>query len=188
MHDLFVGRQPIYDRDLKVYAYELLYRGSDVDFADFSEGDRATSQVLQNTFTEIGLERVVGDHLSFVNLTRGFVTGEYPLPVPRERVVLEILEDIEPDAEVLKGIRALKADGFVIALDDFLFEEWKRPLTSLADIIKVEVLGLSDDEVRRQVEQLAEFDCKLLAEKIETREQFDPASCRGGRCRRPACR
>ena len=88
--DVFVGRQPIYSRRLELYAYELLYRGDDVDYADFSEGDRATSQVLLNTFTEFGLERVVGNHLAFVNLTRGFITGEYPLPVPRTQVVLEV--------------------------------------------------------------------------------------------------
>ena len=83
--DIFVGRQPIYGRRLELYAYELLYRGADVDYADFTEGDRATSQVLLNTFTEFGLERIVGGHLAFINLTRGFIVGEYPLPVPRDR-------------------------------------------------------------------------------------------------------
>ena len=171
--EVFVGRQPIYGRRLELFAYELLYRGADIDFADFSEGDRATSQVLLNTFTEFGLDRVVGGHVAFVNLTRGFVTGEYPLPVPRDRVVLEILEDIEPDPEVMEGIQELRKQGFTIALDDFVFEERMRPLLELADIVKVEVLGVSDDEIRRRAEALKPYKCRLLAEKIESREQFE---------------
>ncbi len=171
--EVFVGRQPIYGRRLELFAYELLYRGADVDFADFTEGDRATSQVLLNTFTEFGLDRVVGGHTAFVNLTRGFVTGEYPLPVPRDRVVLEILEDIAPDAEGIAGIRSLRKQGFTIALDDFIFEERMRPLLALADIVKVDVLDQDDDEVRRRAEVLRPFKCRLLAEKIESRAQFE---------------
>lgn len=171
--DVFVGRQPIYGRRLELFAYELLYRGADVDFADFTEGDRATSQVLLNTFTEFGLDRVVGSHLAFVNLTRGFVTGEYPLPVPRSRVVLEILEDVEPDPEVIAGIKELRKQGFTVALDDFVYEERMRPLLRLADIVKVDVLGQDDEEIRRRAEVLRPYRCRLLAEKIESREQFE---------------
>jgi EAL and modified HD-GYP domain-containing signal transduction protein len=112
LRDVFVGRQPIYGRQLELYAYELLYRSGDVDFADFADGDRATSQVLLNTFSEFGLERVVGGNLAFVNLTRGFITGEYPLPVPRTRVVLEVLENVVPDEAVLEGLRRLRRQGF----------------------------------------------------------------------------
>lgn len=171
--DIFVGRQPIYGRRLELYAYELLYRGADIDYADFTEGDRATSQVLLNTFTEFGLERIVGGHLAFINLTRGFIVGEYPLPVPRTQVVLEVLEDVEPDAEVLRGLTDLRRRGFKVALDDFVFEESKRPMIALADIVKVDVLGLAPEEVERRFEQLKPMGVKLLAEKIETREQFE---------------
>ena len=173
MQDLFVGRQPIYGRHLELYAYELLYRGDDVDFADFTEGDQATSQVLLNTFTEFGLERVVGDHLAFVNLTRGFITGEYPLPVPRGRVVLEVLEDVEADPEVLAGLRHLRRKGFRVALDDFVLREETEALLPLADIVKVEVLGLNDELIRERYDILSRYGCKLLAEKVETRDQFE---------------
>jgi EAL and modified HD-GYP domain-containing signal transduction protein len=172
-HDIFVGRQPIYGRRLELYAYELLYRGADVDYADFSEGDRATSQVLLNTFTEFGLERIVGGHLAFVNLTRGFIVGEYPLPVPRTQVVLEVLEEIEPDAQVIEGLRDLRRRGFKIALDDFVYRPELEPLLGLADIVKVDILGLEEAEVRARFQQLKPLGIKLLAEKIETREQFE---------------
>lgn len=173
MQDIYVGRQPIYGRRLELYAYELLYRGGDVDFADFTEGDRATSQVLLNTFLEFGLERVVGGHLAFVNLTRGFIIGEYPLPVPRTQVVLEVLEDIEPDEEVIKGLKDLRRRGFKIALDDFVYREEFEPMLALADIVKVDVLGLDEEQIRGRYELLKPFGTKLLAEKIETRPQYE---------------
>ena len=172
MHDFYIGRQPIYGRNLNVYAYELLFRGSDVNYADVAEGDRATSQVILSAFTEIGLDRVVGERLAFLNLTRGFIIGEYPLPVPQERVVLEVLEDVLPDPEVLAGLRRLKDLGYSIALDDFVFSESHRPLLPLADIVKVDCLDLDAAEIRAQVEPLRPFQVELLAEKIETQEQF----------------
>ncbi len=172
LQDVFVGRQPIYGRRLELFAYELLYRGGDVDHAVFKEGDRATSQVLLNTLTEFGLDRVVGDHLAFVNLTRGFVIGEYPLPLPRAQVVLEILEDVPADAEVLEGLRSLRERGFRIALDDFVLEKSREPLLRLTDIVKVDVLHMSAEDIRRSVAELAPYRLKLLAEKIESRAQF----------------
>lgn len=172
-HDIFVGRQPIYGRRLELHAYELLYRGSDIDYADFTEGDRATSQVLLNTFTEFGLERIVGGHLAFINLTRGFIVGEYPLPVPRTQVVLEVLEEVEPDPEVLQGLQDLRRRGFKIALDDFVYAPHREPLLALSDIVKIDVLGLGEEEIRGRYQQLKPKGLKLLAEKIETREQFE---------------
>lgn len=171
--DIFVGRQPIYGRRLELHAYELLYRGADVDYADFSEGDRATSQVLLNTFTEFGLERIVGGHLAFINLTRGFIVGEYPLPVPRTQVVLEVLEEVEPDEQVLQGLADLRRRGFKIALDDFVYRPEREPMLALADIVKVDILGLENEEIRARFLQLKPLGIKLLAEKIETREQFE---------------
>jgi len=172
-HDIFVGRQPIYGRRLELHAYELLYRGADVDYADFTEGDRATSHVLLNTFTEFGLERIVGGHLAFINLTRGFIVGEYPLPVPRTQVVLEVLEEVEPDEQVLAGLADLRRRGFKIALDDFVYRPEREPMLALADIIKVDILGLDHAEIRARFQQLKPRGIKLLAEKIETREQFE---------------
>jgi len=171
--DIFVGRQPIYSRRLELYAYELLYRGADVDFADFTEGDRATSQVLLNTFTDFGIERVVGSHLAFVNLTRGFIIGEYPLPVPRTQVVLEVLEEVEPDPEVIAGLKDLRRRGFRIALDDFIYRPEFEPMLELADIVKMDVLHMEDDEVCERFKLLEPFGAKMLAEKIETRERFE---------------
>jgi c-di-GMP phosphodiesterase len=173
LQDIFIGRQPIYGRRLDLQAYELLYRGGDVDFASFSGGDQATSQVILNAVTELGLERVVGSHQAFVNLTRAFIVGEYPLPLPCDRVVLEVLEDIEADAEVLEGLRRLRRKGFKIALDDFVLTEESEPMLQLADIVKLEVFGLSPALIQERYRLFESFSGKLLAEKVETQEQFE---------------
>jgi EAL and modified HD-GYP domain-containing signal transduction protein len=176
MSEALVGRQPIFDRRLEVHGYELLFRGAGVDPEDPSKADQATSTVIVSTFTEIGLETLVGDRCAFVNLTRGFVVGEHALPFAAEDVVLEVLETVFSDPEVLGGLGRLKKRGFTIALDDYVYRPGDDAMIALADLIKLDVLGLSDEEVLARVEQLRSFDVDLLAEKIETREQFE--ACR----------
>ncbi|MEM7311371.1 MAG: HDOD domain-containing protein [Planctomycetota bacterium] len=174
MQDIFVGRQPIFGPSLDVSAYELLFRGSsEKNRAEFSQEDQATSQVVLNVFTELGLERVVGARPVYLNVTRGFLTGEYPLPVPVDRVVLEVLEHVPPDPEVLRGLGALRERGFTIALDDFVLDGTTRAFLPHADVIKVDCLGLDNDQIAAQVEPLRHLDVTLLAEKIETQEQFE---------------
>lgn len=174
MSEFLLGRQPILRTNLELHGYELLFRSDDKRSPSATPGAAATAQVLLNTLTTIGLENVVGEHLAFVNLTRGYVLGQYPLPVPPARAVLEILEDIDVDASVLTGIDRLVGEGFAIALDDYVdFDETLRPLLERADIVKVECLNRTPAELERTVRTLAEFDVELLAEKVETREQFE---------------
>jgi EAL and modified HD-GYP domain-containing signal transduction protein len=173
MDDIFIGRQPIYDRALAVYAYELLFRAAPDNAACFSDGDQATSSVIVNAFMEIGLDNIVGQRLAFINLTRGFFVNQDNICLPKERVVLELLEHIEPDAEVIDGIKRLSAQGYAIALDDFVYHEALQPLVQLADIVKVDVMALQRDEIRSQVHKLRQHPLKLLAEKVETRDEFD---------------
>lgn len=173
MDEIFVGRQPIYDARLKVHAYELLFRGGDTNRADVLDGDQATSQVIVNTFMEIGLDQIVGEHLAFLNLTRSFLVEERTDVLPPDRVVLEVLEGIEPDEEVQAGIRRLADQGYQIALDDFLYHESLRPLVELAHLIKIDIMGMDRDAIREHVRQLAPYDIPLLAEKVETREEFE---------------
>jgi len=171
--DIFIGRQPIYDRRLGVYGYELLFRATDMNRAAISDGDKATSDVIINTFLEIGLDSIVGNRLAFINLTRSFFVNEHAISLPKERVVLELLEDIEADDEVVTGVKRLSDQGYAIALDDFIYHESLRPLVQLADIIKIDIMALDKDEVRDHVRALREHPPRLLAEKVETQEEFD---------------
>jgi EAL and modified HD-GYP domain-containing signal transduction protein len=173
MKDIFIGRQPIYDRRLRVYAYELLFRAADTGRADFIDGDKATSDVIVNAFMEFGLDSIVNNRLAFINLTRSFFIGEHTAHLPRDRVVLELLEDIKPDTEVINGVKRLFDMGYRIALDDFIYKESLQPLIRLAEIIKIDIMALNRDEVRAHVEQLRQHKLKLLAEKVETQEDFE---------------
>jgi EAL and modified HD-GYP domain-containing signal transduction protein len=177
MQDIYIGRQPIFDRDLEVYAYELLFRsGSLNQAADANapfDGDRATSQVIVNAFIEIGLDQIVGNRRAFINLTRSFVTAATPLPFPQDRVVLEILEDIEPDAEVLAGLRTLAGQGYQMALDDFVFQEDRQALLEVAHIVKIDLMAVPRETLQAEVARLRRHDVRLIAEKVETHEDFE---------------
>lgn len=173
MQDIYIGRQPIFDRDLNVFAYELLFRSGTQNHAGEFDGDQATSQVIVNAFIEIGLEQIVGPHLAFINLTRSFVTTQAPLPFPKDRVVLEVLESIRPDAEVIAGVRDLAAQGYSVALDDFVFHEDLKPIIEVATFVKIDLMTLSLDQLAAHVRLLRGYDVKLLAEKIETQEEFE---------------
>lgn len=173
MSEVLVGRQAIFDRDLEVYAYELLFRGAGIDPEDPASGDLATSRVIVNTFTDIGLERLVDDRRAFINLTRSFITGEHALPVLPDNVVLEVLESVGPDPEVLEGLARLREVGFTIALDDFVLTDENRELMPFADLVKLDVLGLDNAQMRAAVKPFKSYGVKLLAEKIETREQYE---------------
>ncbi len=171
-HELFIGRQPIYDRTLEVYAYELLFRAGDAANAVFTDGDLATSQVLIGTVMDIGLENIVGDRRAFINLSEGFLTGRFPLPLSPRQVVLEILETIAPEPEVLATLADFRRRGYTIALDDFVLRPEREALVSMASIVKLDVLALSPAELEEQVARLRPSGVRLLAEKVETHEQF----------------
>lgn len=173
MSDIFIARQPIYDRKLFVYAYELLYRDGEQNQANVVDGDDATSQVLVNALMDIGLPELVDQSLAFINLTERYIIDGLPPSLAKERVVLEVLEDIQPSEAVIDGIKRLKAEGHVIALDDFICDGTKQALVELADIIKIDLLALPEGALAEQVKKLRPVEVKLLAEKVETQEEFE---------------
>src|SRR5262244_1494198 len=172
IYEVFVGRQPIYTPQLDVFAYELLFRRGEMQHADVTDGNQATAHVLVNTFLELGLDTLVGSKRAFVNLTRDFLLQDYSLVFPADRVALEVLEDVAVDTDLLEALRNLSAQGYTIALDDFFYQEHLRPLVELADIIKIDVLASGRTTVAEQVELLRQYDVQLLAEKVETQDDF----------------
>ncbi|MCU7810474.1 MAG: hypothetical protein KZQ77_04460, partial [Candidatus Thiodiazotropha sp. (ex Notomyrtea botanica)] len=114
MKDIYLGRQAIYDRKGKLFAYELLFRSADSDNAGLKallDGDGATSEVLLNTFIEIGLERIAGDSRIFINLTRNLIACDHPLVQQKDRVVMELLEDIQVDESLVERVACLSKMG-----------------------------------------------------------------------------
>jgi c-di-GMP phosphodiesterase len=172
-HQTTVARQPILDRNLNTYAYELLYRGEQQSQLGFDRGDTATSQVISHTFVEDNLEKVIGNRIAFINMTRNLLISDDPLPFSHEHVVLEILEDIAADDVVVKAVENLVAQGYRIALDDFIFDESLWPLIHLSEIIKIDILALDEQQLHEHVAILKSTNVKLLAEKVETQEQYE---------------
>jgi EAL and modified HD-GYP domain-containing signal transduction protein len=171
-----LGRQPVYDAALNVVGYELLFRRAGAVTADVDDPERATADVMVRTFADFGLESVVGRKLAFVNLPRHFLTGRHLLPFPSQQVVLEILEDVAADPAVLVGVQRLRAQGFRFALDDFVWSSNTEPLIELCDYVKLDVLAYSPAGLSEVVQRLRPYGVQLLAEKVETREQFE--ACR----------
>lgn len=173
-----VGRQAIFDRDLKVFAYELLYRDAD-GRCNFEDGDQATSVTLLNAFMEIGLDRITGPHKAFINLTRRFFVDLPPIPFPADRVVLEVLEDVEVDDSLIAGITKMSSDGFELAMDDYEFQRELDDVLPLMHYIKVEITEDNIPTLKRRLPELRATGAKLLAEKVETAEQFEQLKALG---------
>ncbi len=168
-----VGRQPILGRQQQVVGYELLYRDRlESRVANVEDGDLATSSVVVNSLVEIGLERLVGDAPAFVNFTKSFLVGELPIPFDTDQVVIEVLESVDVDTTVIKGLHDLSEKGYKIALDDFAYTRNWNPCVEIADIIKLDVLAMNRQTVSEHVMLLRDFDCKLLAEKVEDHDTY----------------
>lgn len=172
MDHLFIARQPIYDRNKAVMGYELLYRASAANQANITDAHLASCETILNSFMHIGIDNIVGSALAFINLPREFVVNDSLTPMFRDQSVLEILEDIRPDEEVIKGLKRLKSEGYQIALDDFVFRDELIPFLELADFIKIDVRTLMKTDLERQVALLRPYNVKLIAEKVETHNAY----------------
>ncbi|MFT4580925.1 MAG: EAL and modified HD-GYP domain-containing signal transduction protein [Gammaproteobacteria bacterium] len=171
MTQTLIGRQPILNREGQVHAYELLFRPSEVGTASQFDGNRATANVVVNALTEIGLEQVVGPHCAYINFTDDLLLSDTVLLLPKERVVIEILEDASISDELISAVSALAKQGYVFALDDFIYAAKWEPLIEIASVIKIDVLALGREEIKEHVDRLKGRRVKLLAEKVETFEQ-----------------
>ncbi len=175
MQDVFIGRQPIYDRDLKVYGYELLYRSGNANAAGIIDNERATSQVIVNAFLEFGLDRLVGDSRAFINVTPSLLLNDDPLPFSKDQLGLELPEDIVLDERLMAAVQGLAQKGYVIVLDNFRYHEKLVPLVKLAHIVKVDIQVVDEAVIREYVQQLRPHAVSLQATKVETHEEL--ASC-----------
>jgi c-di-GMP-related signal transduction protein len=176
--EVFLARQPIFDRTKTVHAYELLFRAGLENRAEFTDGSRATSHVIDTGFFTMGLERLTSGKPAFINFPRDLLLREWATLLPPDLTVIEILEEVLPEPEVLKALTKLKEQGYVLALDDFVCTDGYEALIKLADVIKVDFL-LTESDVRRklleQLEQLGHPGLSLLAEKVETYAEFEEA-------------
>lgn len=172
----YAARQPILDRNKELYAYELLFRdGLENAFPDI-DGNEATSRMVEGSQFTFGLEDFLGDKPGFINFTLDTLLKKYPSMLPKEQVVIEILETVQPGKRLLAECQHLKEKGYVLALDDYIHQPVWRHFYPFIDIIKIDFRDTSTDTINDIKSAIAEFpQIKLLAEKVETNEEFQLA-------------
>lgn len=172
MEETFVGRQPILTRDQKIYGYELLFRSSSSLHANVTNDDHATATVMVNALNNFGLYSLIGSKKGFMNFSAEILDSGFIDLLPKDAVVLEILESVEINSKLIETCQALKKKGYAFALDDFTYSEEATPLLAIADYVKFDILLTDRDTLAKSVELVKKYPCKLLAEKVETRDDF----------------
>jgi EAL and modified HD-GYP domain-containing signal transduction protein len=173
--ETIIARQPIFDGKGRLFAYELLYRGADMLSLANIGGDRATSSLLTSSFITEGLEKISGNKPCFVNFTQELLLENLVESFPKNTIVVEILEDVQPTSEIIAVCRELKELGYILALDDFVYHKKFIPLIELANIIKIDFRHTPIDQRESILNFLAPYKTALLAEKVETHEEFAEA-------------
>lgn len=172
MANFIIGRQQIFDQKLNIFGYEILFRGDDFDLNRKDEATQATNQVITDTILEIGLNTIVGPHKAFINFTTQNILEKTPLNLPKDRIVIEVLENVEISPRIIDNLKELSKLGYTIALDDFVFSAEWRPLVEFADIIKLDILEMGESKTRALIKYLKQYNVKLLAEKVETYAEY----------------
>ena len=177
--DTYLARQPIFSRTKEIYAYELLFRGGMQNYFPEIDGSSATSRVLSNLFFNADIETITGGKRAFINFTYDLLLKKIPLMFPSEITTVEILEHVAVDEALLECCREFLKRGYVLALDDFDDVPGMEPLLSLAHIIKIDFMKSSREEIEDFARRFIPEGKKLLAEKVETMEEFQEALAMG---------
>ncbi len=176
--EIYVARQPIFDRKLQLYGYELLYRKSKNNFYEGDSDDQATAELINNSFLAMDIASLAENKRSFINFSAEMLLKEIPLLLPKDSIVVEILERAEYSDELVEACKLLKEKGYLIALDDFVFQKAYIPLIEQADIIKLEFNNIPFDLQKKLIQKFGDK-IKFLAEKVETKEEYQAALAMG---------
>lgn len=172
--EVLVARQAIFDRKRQLYAYELLYRSdSKRNEFDGTDATSATEHVISNTLLSIGLENILCGKKAFLNFDHRLLSNGMHLSLPRQTIVVEILETVKPTPDLIALCESIHKEGYSIALDDFVSQPEFEPLTRVADVIKVDLRSTSKEEQERLLRVYKPQGIMMLAEKVETHEEFE---------------
>lgn len=170
---LFLGRQPILDRQRQIVAYELLFRDGEVAQANVVDDTAATARVIQYAFSELGVQAVLGQLQGYINVSTDMLLSDAIECLPEEQIVIELLETLRVDDEVVARCAALKALGYRFALDDFVYDSRFDPLLELVDVVKVDLTLHDAAALEAVVAHLRGWPVRLLAEKVDSAEQAE---------------
>ncbi len=171
--DVFVARHAILDRDLKLFGYELLFRSCNREGPGGGQDDtKTTLQMLANSLLSCGLQGISCNAPVFINFGRELLTSDWTSIFPPKSVVIEILESVQPDSEVVVACLALKKMGYMLALDDVIGSPRDGMLAHLADFVKVDFRATSREEQLSLAHALKRVGKKIIAEKVETHDEF----------------
>ncbi len=171
--DIFVARHPVFNARSDLFAYELLFRNQNEDVASITDGNAASSQVILNAFVDMNFHAIAKYHPVFINLTGDFIMGELPLPMAPDTLIIELPEEVEPSEDLIKVLRGFSNKGYTLAINNPDLDQPNEALLSTADIVKIDLQRCDRERLAGQLAGLRGFDIKLLAEKIETHEDFE---------------
>ena len=169
--EVLLARQPIFDADLKVPGYELLYRSIGQDSAAFDDADVASAEVITSSFMDIGLNRIVENKLAYINVSQEFLASREPKALPVDRVALEFPGEGPFDDEFLSLLDEYRADGFRLVADCLSVTPETLSVIKRVDAVKIDVLALGLAEAVRQVELLQPLKCEIIATRVESEEE-----------------
>jgi len=171
MERILVSRQPIFNADVREIGYELLYSGNADDHAECSHGS-GTAEAILNT-SEISLEELVGDRLAFINVDRDLIISKHCESLPKDRVVLEIVDAIDLDDALLRRLRELKGLGYRISVGSSIGSKQFEQLLDTAHFVRLDVTGIAWTAIESSMASVRNLPLQLIAERVETREQFE---------------
>lgn len=174
--EVYVGRQPILDRGWNIAGYELLFRSSHANFRDSTGDVSATSQVISNAILGFGLDRLLGDKPAFVNFDRTLLLGDWTTVLPPEKVVIEILERVEPDRQVLDACETLRERGYALAFHPSGDNKRAAEFAPFVDIMRVDFQKTTPADQESLVRRYQNHNIRMIAGKVETEDEFVRAS------------
>ncbi|MFA9398908.1 MAG: EAL and HDOD domain-containing protein [Clostridiaceae bacterium] len=173
--EIFLARQPIFNRDKHVIAYELLSRKSNENFYSGTDSDAATSDVIFNSLLTIGLKNITDGKRAYINFNSNFIINRIAMILPKKMVGIEILEDVKITEDIVNKVKEIKSYGYMVALDDFVYSDKYEKIIPYVDIFKIDFMNTTK-EYRETIANYAKnLKIKLLAEKVEDRNDFDEA-------------
>src|SRR6056297_3258851 len=172
--DIFIARQPIFDGNQKVYGYEILYRESLENKFNNTEPDKATTNVLLNTFETFGLQTLTNEKYAFINFTENLLKEEIIDLFPKKYLIVELKLSTLENKDNLKYIKELN-NNYLISIDDFSIDFDENLVAKYANIVKVDFYKFEKEDIRNIANKLSNKKVKLLAEKLETQEDFQLA-------------